>query len=686
MKTFYTIHLFFFITYNLSAQVDRIPIRNGEQRIFASGINLAWGLDAEGGHNFALDLLELPDYTFPQALDELSAAGGNTLRWWLHSNGSYSPEFDNQGRVTGLDSRTIPNLQKVLDMAYERGIVISMCLWSFDMLQDQGQNQLHMKQLLEDSTYTRTYINHALIPILSAVGNHPAVLTWEIFNEPEGMTSEFGWTPVRTEMKYIQQFINLVAGAIHRYQPEALVSNGSWSFRASTDVGGNKNYYSDSLLVAAGGDSLGFLDFYQIHYFPEHFGNDLSPFHHPAAHWQLDKPVMIGEFPVTGIKGQVEPAKSTEEAYRYAYENGYAGCLSWSWTGFKGAGLEEARAGMISLWQNFPQDIVVLPAPDYNFGPKLVNSIPDVKLKIGETLIREWVDLKQIFYDEKDGSNLKYSIHSNTQSNIARAVISEQSKLDLVFFPSATGKTAISVRAEDSEGAYTIALFSVAVRDPRGNLALFKETIASTVENKKFKADQATDGDENTRWSSQYADQQWVFVDLEESRKFQMVRFYWEDAYASEYLIQIADDTSTWQTVYQHFMGDGEIDQILLDSAVTARYVRMYGLQRGTHWGFSLYEFQVYRDLITDVVDNFTAADFQVYPNPSTGIFNLNFSRYQNSVQLEVMDLHGKTMQKLYRNIFGNLSIDLSGHTEGVYLLKIQQEQQVVVKKIYLKN
>ena len=94
MKICYTILVLFFIPHNLSAELDRISILNGDQQIFASGINLAWGLDEEGNHNFAMDLLNLPEYTFPSALDELSAAGGNTLRWWLHTNGRNGLYFD----------------------------------------------------------------------------------------------------------------------------------------------------------------------------------------------------------------------------------------------------------------------------------------------------------------------------------------------------------------------------------------------------------------------------------------------------------------------------------------------------------------------------------------------------------------------------------------------------------------
>lgn len=324
-----------------------ISIPNSSEVMFANGINLAW-------YNFASDIVSLNATYFEGVFDQIEAAGGNAMRWWLHTNGNKSPIFDASGNVTGLNANTIPNMKKVLDLAQERGIKISMCLWSFDMLQPQGQDQQKMKGFLESKAKTQTYIDNALLPILDAIGSHPAVMTWEIFNEPEGMTEEFGWTPVKTQMKYVQQFVNMTAGAIHRKVLGALVSSGSWSFRASTDIEGNTNYYRDDRLIAAGGDTDGTLDFYQVHFYPEHFGNNLSPFHRPADWWELDKPIVLGEFPSRAIDERADPSYTIKEAYQLAYEYGYAGAMAWDFRGFDGGSFETAKEGISYLAENYP--------------------------------------------------------------------------------------------------------------------------------------------------------------------------------------------------------------------------------------------------------------------------------------------------------------------------------------------
>jgi len=336
---------------------NKLQLKTG-QRIFASGMNLAWV-------DFGRDLIDFEEAEFIRAFDEVSSAGGNTIRWWIHVNGSTSPRFDD-GKVCGLNAQEIPTLQRALDLAQARNIVLLLTLWSFDMLQEQaGVDLTRNKRIIEAPEYTRAYIQNALIPLVQALKDHSAMLAWEICNEPEGMSQQWGWCPVRTTMTHIQRFHNLLAGAIHRVAPRALVCNGAWNIQSMANVGSFQNYYADQALIHAGGDSLGTLDFYQVHYYPRWYNEDYSPFHHPAAYWQLDKPILIGEFQAKGLVDlghgyRPKTTLTTEEAYLFAIQNGYAGCLSWTWTGHDGfGGLPEAALGMKLLKQKFPTDITI---------------------------------------------------------------------------------------------------------------------------------------------------------------------------------------------------------------------------------------------------------------------------------------------------------------------------------------
>ena len=66
----------------------------------------------------------------------------------------------------------------------------------------------------------------------------------------------------------------------------------------------------------------------------------------------------------------------------------------------------------------------------------------------------------------------------------------------------------------------------------------------------------------------------------------------WETAYGSAYQIQVSTDGSTWTTIYSTSSGNGGTDDLSVSGS--GRYVRMYGTTRGTQWGYSLFEFEVY--------------------------------------------------------------------------------------------
>ncbi|MGW3310205.1 discoidin domain-containing protein [Streptomyces sp. NPDC001073] len=94
-------------------------------------------------------------------------------------------------------------------------------------------------------------------------------------------------------------------------------------------------------------------------------------------------------------------------------------------------------------------------------------------------------------------------------------------------------------------------LWSLGVVDstaPSTDLALRQKTTAST-EDPDHPAAHATDGDTSTRWSSEYADNQWIQVDLGASKRFDRVAILWESAYPKTYVIQVSDDGDTWTDV-----------------------------------------------------------------------------------------------------------------------------------------
>lgn len=245
---------------SLTVQAQDNRVEYNDQQLFLNGSNIAWV-------SFAYDLG--PGQTdfdqFEQIFQNVHQNGGNSMRLWLHTNGEHTPAFDSNGMVTGPGEGTIEDLEQILDLAWEYEIGLILCLWSFDMLRESFGEEVttRARQLLIDSAHTASYINKSLIPMVDSLKGHPGIQSWEIFNEPEGMSEEHGWDGFKkVSMNTIQKFVNRTAGAIHRTDSTAKVTNGAWSFIASTDINGNTNYYRDDRLIEAGGDSLATLDFY----------------------------------------------------------------------------------------------------------------------------------------------------------------------------------------------------------------------------------------------------------------------------------------------------------------------------------------------------------------------------------------------------------------------------------------
>jgi acyl-homoserine lactone acylase PvdQ len=125
------------------------------------------------------------------------------------------------------------------------------------------------------------------------------------------------------------------------------------------------------------------------------------------------------------------------------------------------------------------------------------------------------------------------------------------------------------------------------------NLAAGRPASASSVQSTSYPAGQAVDGSSTTRWSSRYADDQWLQVDLGSSQQVARVVLRWETAYGKAYRIETSADGKTWTTATTVSAGNGGVDNLAF-AARTARYVRMQGVTRATGYGYSLHELEVY--------------------------------------------------------------------------------------------
>ncbi len=306
--------------------------------VYLNGMNVAW-LDFARDFGNGFD-----EAQFRRMLQDVMDAGGNSIRWWVHTDGSQTPVWSGS-KVSGPGGEMIKDLRRGLDIAKEYGVFVVPSLWSFDMLKDndfrQPPNEKNY-QLLTDESVLQSYIDQALVPMVTALKGHSQLFAWELFNEPEIMTENWfrdtsiekafygGPVPTKADLVRVQA---VMSAAIHKADADALVTTGSKSIgKYGSDVAGGTNWYRDDrMIAAAGGDAMATFDFYQAHYYNNEGKNGAwSPFHHDASYWQVNKPIVIGEFYIDDLNVLGENVKGDEMCQRLA-STGYAGGWAWQW-------------------------------------------------------------------------------------------------------------------------------------------------------------------------------------------------------------------------------------------------------------------------------------------------------------------------------------------------------------------
>lgn len=179
-------------------------------------------------------------------------------------------------------------------------------------------------------------------------------------------------------------------------------------------------------------------------------------------------------------------------------------------------------------------------------------------------------------------------------------------------------------------GACLLLALTVGQPAAQTNLALNKAATASSFSRDETGPGFAVDGIDfsgdrtwftATRWASAHkagdGDSAWFMVDLEGVHSVNKVVIKWEYAFGRSYDILVSTDGTSWTTAkhiewstcYQN--GNGGIDYIHFDP-VDTRYVKFRGATRGTPYGYSFWELEVYADAAVPAeLPDFT------YPGPT---------------------------------------------------------------------
>ncbi|XP_045603001.1 mannan endo-1,4-beta-mannosidase [Procambarus clarkii] len=314
--------------------VSGTDLTYGGEKVFLNGANIAWnsyGYDfGNGNYNGVLE-------TWVQ---EIGNAGGNSIRIWVHVEGDSTPIYDDNGFVTACDrtGNFENDVLSLLDAAEASDVVVDLCMWNGAVM----RNQKTIDMIYDDAKLD-SYIENCLTSLMDKIKGHPALGSFDAVNEAEGSVKiesnsdpcydttligqqGAGWTGDNIPIERWLRFIGRQNQAVRALDPETLITIGSWSQFSENDVfPSSHNHYTDECLNQAAGGSGAEIDFYQMHSYDwQGAWTTGAPFTVAASDYNLDKPIVIGEFSSACAAGTSLP-----DLFEYAYTKGYSGAWTW---------------------------------------------------------------------------------------------------------------------------------------------------------------------------------------------------------------------------------------------------------------------------------------------------------------------------------------------------------------------
>jgi hypothetical protein len=235
---------------------------------------------------------------------ELQASGTHVTRWYVFNDGARYPTFAPNGQVTGLPASFYQNFDDMLALASAHDIYLIPVLWD-SLVARRGRNRA---AVITDAGVRQSYLDNVLRPLLQRYGRHPHILAWSVMNEPDwpaGFTNDRGFE--RIPLSQLRDFIQAHVQSVRAYTNQAVTLDGGglpWLDRW-IDLG---------------------LDLYLVHWYPwidREYGAQYSPYSRTADSFNVDKPIVIAEFPLKSTPHSVQHSLDT------FYANGYAGALAW---------------------------------------------------------------------------------------------------------------------------------------------------------------------------------------------------------------------------------------------------------------------------------------------------------------------------------------------------------------------
>lgn len=332
----------------ITAWSKTIPWRGGDRYLLGANYPYYHYGNDFGGN--AWGSYGVHDPTTNAAVDadfaKMSSLGVRAVRWFVFGDGRAGITFDAAGMPTGVDQFVTQDLDAALEVAKRHNIGLNLVLLDYRFLWNaQMENGVQLgghASVLATPEGQQALLRNVFEPVFRRYAGHPAILSWEVMNEPEWGLQDAG----DVDRQKISQPLTL---ATFRQFAQTTVDSIHNLARGYATIGSADAKWAQNWL------GLG-LDYYQIHFYDwmKPYSTD-NLFAMSAESLKLDRPVVVGEFPAD--RSTVARLRDYLDTW---YASGYAGAWIWSFRGDATWGTPDPI--ILRAWADAHQKAVDIPA------------------------------------------------------------------------------------------------------------------------------------------------------------------------------------------------------------------------------------------------------------------------------------------------------------------------------------